>query len=152
MLIKALPKIKMHKKNNFIVNGVKEIKFKYVHDPRGDLTEVEFSRDLPFKPKRVFFVRDVPSSNVRGEHAHKVCHQLLVCIKGKISVIVDDGKNRNEYTLSSISEGIYLPPMIWGVQHKYSNDAILMVYASHEYDNDDYIRDYNIFIEKVNNE
>ena len=76
----------------------------------------------------------------------------MVCIKGKISVIVDDGKNRNEYTLSSISEGIYLPPMIWGVQHKYSTDAILMVYASHEYDNDDYIRDYNVFIEKVNNE
>lgn len=137
--------------HNNEVKGVKIIDFKYVEDPRGDLTEVEFIRDIPFNPKRVFFVNGVPSSNVRGEHAHKKCHQCLVCIKGSVSVIADDGFNKKEYFMSSINKGIYLPPMIWGIQYNYSSNAVLMVYASHEYDNDDYIRDYDSFLKETKN-
>ena len=134
------------------VNSIRILQFKFVKDPRGNLTEVEFDRDLPFVPKRVFFVNDVPTSNIRGEHAHKECHQMLVCIKGNVSVIIDDGKNKKEFVLDSVNEGIYLPPMIWGTQYKYSSDAVLMVYASHEYDNKDYIRDYEQYLKMLNDE
>ncbi len=141
----------MKANHNIKVNSVKIINFKYVEDPRGDLTEVEFSRDLPFKPKRVFFVKGVPSSKIRGEHAHKDCHQCLVCLNGSVSVIVDNGKERDEFHLTKSNEGLYLPPYIWGIQYKYSSDAVLMVYASHDYDSDDYIRDYEQFLREIGN-
>jgi len=134
-----------------IVNGVELIKFKHVVDMRGNLTEVGLQRDLPFSPKRVFLVQSVPDSRVRGEHAHKECHQCLVCVNGSVSVIVDNGKEREEFCLTQPNEGLYLPPYIWGIQYKYSADAVLMVYASHDYDSEDYIRDYNQFLREVSN-
>ncbi len=76
------------------IKKVKKINFKFVKDYRGDLTEVELKRDLPFNPKRIFLINNVPSSKVRGEHAHKKCHQFLLCIKGSVSVIADDGKKK----------------------------------------------------------
>ena len=134
-----------------IVNGVELLKFKHVVDKRGNLTEVGLNRDLPFSPKRVFLVQSVPDSSVRGEHAHKECHQCLVCINGSVSVIVDNGTEREEFCLSEPSEGLYLPPYIWGIQYKYSSDAVLMVYASHDYDTQDYIRDYSQFLMEIRN-
>ena len=134
------------------INNVKKINFKFVKDPRGDLIEVDFLRDIPFIPKRVFLVKDVPTEKVRGEHAHKKCHQLLVCVKGSVSVVVDDGILKKEFILNNISEGLYLPPMIWGIQYNYSSDSVLMVYASHEYNNDDYIRNYDKYLVAINNE
>ena len=133
-------------------NIVKTIDFKYVQDPRGDLIEVEFLRDIPFKPKRVFFVTGVPSSKIRGEHAHKECHECLVCLTGSLSVIADNGVEKEEHCLTKSNQGLYLPPYIWGIQYKYSPDAVLMVYASHEYDPDDYIRDYAQFIKEIGND
>jgi UDP-2-acetamido-3-amino-2,3-dideoxy-glucuronate N-acetyltransferase len=133
------------------IKGVKLLNFNHISDIRGNLTEMNFKRDIPFLPKRVFLVEGVPSSSVRGEHAHKICKQLLVCTHGRVSVIVDDGANREEFALTSPSHGIYIPPMVWGVQYKYSADAVLMVYASHSYDVDDYIRDYDDFLKIVNN-
>lgn len=133
------------------LNKVKVINFKHVKDPRGDLTEVDFVRDLPFEPKRVFFVKGVPSSKIRGEHAHKECHQCLVCLNGSVAVIVDNGYKRNEFVLQETNVGLYLPPYIWGIQYKYTSDAVLMVYASHDYDPDDYIRDYDQFLEEIEN-
>ena len=135
-----------------IVNGVVFISFKHVVDMRGDLTEISLHRDLPFLPKRVFLVQNVPDSRVRGEHAHKQCHQCLVCVNGSLRVIVDDGENREEFSLSSPTDGLYLPPMIWGIQYKYSEDAVLLVYASHGYDPNDYIRDYEQFLKEVSSD
>lgn len=132
-----------------IVNGVQLLDFKHVEDMRGNLTEADLIRDLPFTTKRIFFVKDVPDSRVRGEHAHKECHQCLICVSGSVSVIVDDGANREEFNLDSIYRGLYLPPYIWGIQYKYSMDAVLMVYASHEYDPDDYIRNYDEFLKAI---
>lgn len=134
-----------------IVTGVELIKFKHVIDMRGNLTEFGLERDLPFLPKRIFIVQNVPDSKVRGEHAHKECHQCLVCVNGFLSVIVDNGKEREEFFLNQPNEGLYLPPYIWGIQYKYSADAVLMVYASHAYDSDDYIRDYDQFLRDISN-
>ncbi len=129
-----------------IVAGVKLIHLKHVQDMRGDLCAAEWHRDLPFVPRRVFYVYRVPNSRVRGEHAHKECHQFLVCVHGSVSVVVDDGRKREEYTLDQPWIGLYLPPKIWGIQYKYSAEAVLMVFASHEYNADDYIRRYDEFL------
>ena len=127
------------------VAGVTLHQFHRVIDIRGSLTVGEFDKQIPFTPKRYFLVFDVPSKETRGEHAHHQCHQFLICVKGSCSVVADDGNNRQEFTLGSPDVGIYLPPMIWGIQYKYSPDAVLLVFASHYYDNSDYIRNYTEF-------
>lgn len=120
--------------------------FKFIADMRGDLSVGEFSKDIPFDPKRYFLVFNVPSEKTRGEHAHHHCHQFLICVKGKCSVVVDDGIQRKEVELNKPNMGIYLPPLTWGIQYKYSSDAVLLVFASHYYEADDYIRNYDDFL------
>jgi len=128
------------------VAGVTLHRLKLVKDMRGSLSVAEYSRDIPFTPQRYFLVFDVPSAEVRGEHAHYVCHQFLVCAKGQVAVVADDGVRREEYRLDSPDVGVYLPPMVWGIQYRYSADAVLLVFASHAYDPNDYIRDYDEFL------
>lgn len=128
------------------VGGVTLHNLKYVGDIRGELSVGEFEKDIPFSPKRYFLVFNVPSQKTRGEHAHRKCHQFLICVKGSCSAVVDNGKSRTEVKLDRPSLGLYLPPMIWGIQYKYSDDAVLLVFTSDYYDPDDYIRDYAEFI------
>lgn len=132
------------------VDGVHLQRLPAFSDLRGRLTAGEMPSDaIPFTPKRWFLVYDVPSREVRGEHAHRVCHQFLVCVHGRVSVAVDDGKQRAEVVLDDPTSGIYVPPRIWGSQFRYEEEAILLVLASHPYDPDDYIRDYDTFLEQV---
>ena len=116
-----------------------------VRDLRGELSVAEFEKELPFVPKRYFLIYNVPSREVRGEHAHKKCHQFLVCIKGSCNVLLDDGNSRDEIRLDSPHIGVHMPPRIWGTQYRYSPDAILLVFASEPYDAQDYIRSYGEF-------
>ena len=118
-------------------------RFKLVRDPRGDLSVGEFVNEIPFEPKRYFLVFNVPNEHTREEHAHHKCHQFLICVNGTCSVIVDDGQSRCEVQLRSPDLGIYIPPLTWGIQYKFSSDAILLVFASDTYDAGDYIRDYS---------
>lgn len=115
-------------------------------DMRGSLIVAEFATDIPFVPQRTFVVHNVPSEDVRGEHAHRICEQFLVCLHGSVHVVVDDGAVNREIRLDSPDKGVYMPAMIWGVQYKFSKDAVLMVFASHPYDSDEYIRDYGLFV------
>ncbi|MBN1125598.1 MAG: WxcM-like domain-containing protein [Sedimentisphaerales bacterium] len=131
------------------VQGVKLIRMHHVEDMRGDLCVAQWESDLPFTPRRVFYVYNVPNVRVRGEHAHKECHQFLVCVSGSVSVVVDDGRNREEYSLDRPWIGLYLPPRVWGIQYKYSANAVLMVFASHLYDADDYLREYDAFLKFI---
>ena len=89
------------------------------------------------------------AADVRGEHAHRECHQFLVCVKGSCSVVVDDGQNRAEVLLNRPNIGIHVPPLVWATQYKYSQDAVLMVLASEIYKAEDYIRDYDMFLEEI---
>jgi UDP-2-acetamido-3-amino-2,3-dideoxy-glucuronate N-acetyltransferase len=116
---------------------------------RGSLTVGEFDRSIPFVAKRYFMVFDVPSLEVRGEHAHRECHQFLICVRGSCSVVADDGFNRQEFLLNRPDLGIHLSPMVWGIQYKYSIDAVLLVFASHYYDCLDYVRNYDDFCRLV---
>lgn len=127
------------------VAGVQVHRLKEVKDLRGDLSVGEFSREIPFQAARYFLVYGVPNAKIRGEHAHKECHQFLLCVRGGVSVIADDGYHAEEMRLDSPCTGLYLPPMTWGVQYKYTEDAVLLVFASHPYEAGDYIRSYEEF-------
>ena len=131
------------------VGGVGLYRTPRVEDMRGNLTVGEFGRNLPFVPKRYFLVFDVPSAEVRGEHAHRLCHQLLVCARGRLSVVVDDGKQREEFILDRPEIGLHIPPLVWATQYRYSDDAVLLVFASEFYDAADYIRDYDEFLRAI---
>jgi UDP-2-acetamido-3-amino-2,3-dideoxy-glucuronate N-acetyltransferase len=128
------------------VDGVTLHRMLLATDLRGSLSAGEFPTQIPFVPKRYFIVFDVPGKDVRGEHAHRRCQQFLVCAHGSLSVVVDDGTASEEIVLDAPNLGVYLPPMIWAAQYKYSADALLLVFASDHYDPDDYIRDYEEFL------
>jgi acetyltransferase-like isoleucine patch superfamily enzyme len=118
-------------------------------DMRGKLSVLEAPGQLPFEARRAFIVFDVPSQEVRGEHAHHECHQFLICLAGSVRVVADDGTTRSEVLLDRPSIGLHLEPMTWGVQYRYTPDARLLVLASHGYDAADYIRSYDEFLKLV---
>jgi len=122
------------------------IKLPRVVDLRGSLTFAEIDKHLPFTPKRYFVIFDVPTIEVRGEHAHRELHQYLVCLKGSCAVVLDDGVKREELVLNQPDLGLHIPPMIWAIEYKFSQDAILLVLASDVYDDKDYIRDYDKYL------
>jgi len=121
-----------------------------IDDVRGSLTVGEVPTEVPFTPVRYFVVFDVPSLELRGEHAHKRCQQFLICLKGSLRVLLDDGCNRCEVLLNRPDLGIFMPEMIWGTQYHTSSDAVLLVLASRPYESDDYLRTYDDFINECN--
>ena len=127
------------------VAGVTLHRLPFVQDLRGMLSAGEIGKHVPFEVKRYFLVFGVPGKEVRGEHAHRTLQQFLVCAHGACHVVADDGENREEFVLDSPSVGVYVPPMIWATQYKYTQDAVLLVLASAPYDASDYIRDYSEF-------
>jgi len=128
------------------VKGVTVHRLPVFADLRGSLSVGEFPQQVPFLPKRYFVCFDVPGKDVRGEHAHRRCQQFLVCLRGSLSVVVDDGRSSEEIVLDRPSIGLYVPPMTWAVQYQYSADGLLLVFASDLYDPADYIRDYDEFL------
>jgi UDP-2-acetamido-3-amino-2,3-dideoxy-glucuronate N-acetyltransferase len=130
------------------VGGARLQRLTHAEDLRGSLVAFNHS-ELPFTPKRTFLVYGVPTTDVRGEHAHRSCEQFLVCVHGSVACLIDDGVRRREITLDSPDVGLYVPAMLWGTQYNYSADAVLLVAASLEYDPDDYIREYSKFLDEV---
>ena len=124
------------------VEGATLLRMHSVSEARGLLTVAEMGRELPFAPRRFFVISHVPNADVRGEHAHRALHQLLVCLAGSVVVDVDDARARRTVVLDSPQAGIHLAPMTWASQHHYSANAVLLVLASAEYDASDYIREY----------
>jgi acetyltransferase-like isoleucine patch superfamily enzyme len=126
--------------------GVRLARSRIDRDLRGSLVAREVAGDVPFVPQRCFVVFDVPTKEVRGEHAHRECEQFLVALRGSVHVLCDDGRERREFVLDAPDLGLYIPAMVWGTQYQYSGDAVLLVLASHHYDPADYIRDYEEFL------
>jgi dTDP-4-dehydrorhamnose 3,5-epimerase-like enzyme len=132
-----------------VVDGVRVIELPRFRDMRGSLAVAEWQDTLPFEPRRIFVVYNVPSTSVRGEHAHRTCEQFLICVAGSCRIMVDDGKSRMEVDLVSLVRGLYIPPMIWASQYHYSSDAVLVVAASRKYDEEDYMRHYDDWYAEV---
>jgi UDP-2-acetamido-3-amino-2,3-dideoxy-glucuronate N-acetyltransferase len=128
------------------VGGARLLTFTRATDLRGSLVATEFGRDLPFVPRRTFVVFDVPSHDVRGEHAHLECEQVLLAVRGSVRCLVDDGTRRAEVLLDRPDRALYMPARLWGSQYAYSADCVLLVFASLPYDPADYVRDYASFM------
>lgn len=122
----------------------------YFVDSRGAINILEIKKELPFECQRIFYTYTVPEGSVRGEHAHKVCEQFLISLRGSLVVTVDDGcGHRDDIVLDSPSKGLWLPHGHWGEQSSHSSDNVLLVLASLPYDNGDYIRNYDEFVSWV---
>jgi dTDP-4-dehydrorhamnose 3,5-epimerase-like enzyme len=115
-------------------------------DEKGNLTVVENNVHMPFNPKRIFYLYDIPGGESRGAHAHKKCHQFLVATGGAFEVALDDGKNKRTFLLNRPYYGLHVPPGIWAAEQGFSSGSICLVLASHEYNAEDYIREYGEFL------
>ena len=116
---------------------------------QGNITPVEGMIDLPFKVKRVFYSYDIPGGESRGAHAHKECHQFIVAASGSFEVALDDGRNKRTVLLNRPFYGLHVLPGIWAAEQGFSSGSICLVLASHGYQSDDYIRDYNDYIDFI---
>lgn len=117
------------------------------HDPEGNLTPVYSNVHVPFDIKRVFYLYDIPGGESRGAHAHKKCHQFLVAASGAFEVVLDDGINKRTVTLNRPFFGLHVPPGIWASEQGFSSGSVCLVLASEKYDESDYIRNYEYFLE-----
>ena len=119
-------------------------------DDRGQLVSLEEYNDIPFEIKRVYYMYDTVKGVVRGHHAHKCLEQILICIHGSCKVKLDNGRESKIVNLEKPYEGVYVANNIWREMYDFSEDAVLMVLASEIYDEKDYIRDYNEFLNFIN--
>lgn len=129
------------------VMGARVIPLHTVREERGSLSVAQLESQLPFPPQRYFTIYRVPAHELRGEHAHLTQHQFLTCLHGSCHVVLNDGSQRDEVRLDSPGTGLYVPCMTWGIQYKYSADAVLLVLTSGLYDPADYVRSYDEFLE-----
>ncbi|CAN5520552.1 N/A [soil metagenome] len=127
------------------VRGVRLVELNQISADNGMLVIGEVPGQLPFSVERIFTLFNIPDGEVRGTHAHRQCEQFLICQRGSVTAVVDDGTNRTEVVLDRPYLGLYMPALTWGTQYRYSADAVLLVLASDAYDADDYIHDYEEF-------
>ncbi len=129
----------------------KIIQLPKIHDRRGNLTFIEGNKHIPFEIKRVYYLYDVPGGESRGGHAHKKLQQFIIAASGSFDVILDDGFTKKRVHLNRSYYGLYIPTMIWRELDNFSTGAVCLVLASEYYDESDYIRDYEEFINAVKN-
>lgn len=113
----------------------------------GYLTPLEFSQEIPFDVKRLYYIYDVKDDQVRGNHSHKKLHQVLICVNGSVEVTLKNYFGEETYTLDDPSIGLYVGPDNWREMSSFKDGAVLFVLASELYDENDYIRDYDTFLE-----
>jgi len=116
-----------------------------IEDPRGNLSFIEGGNHIPFVIERTYWIYDVPGGQGRCGHAYHLLEEFIVAISGSFDVIVDDGKEKKTFQLNRSYYGLYLPKMIWRSLENFSTNSLGMVLASRHYEEEDYIRDYNVF-------
>lgn len=119
------------------------------HHAEGNLTVIQNSIQLPFDVKRVFYLYDIPGGESRGAHAHKECHQFLIAASGSFEVFVDDGNAKRTIQLNRPFYGLHVPPGIWAAEQSFSSGSVCLVLASAPYDESDYIRNYEDYLDWV---
>ena len=117
-----------------------------IEDPRGNLTFIEENNQIPFPLKRAYWIYDVPGGQVRGRHAFKEQHELIVALSGGFDVIVDNGKDKKTYSLNRSYYGLYIPNGVWREMNNFSTNALALVLSSTLYHENDYLRDYEDFL------
>ncbi len=117
-----------------------------ISNAQGNLTFIEGNSHVPFDIRRVYYLYDVPGGAIRGGHAHKDLHQLIVAMSGSFDIVIDDGNEKRRFHLNRSYQGLYICPMIWRELDNFSSGSVCMVLASNLYDEDDYYRDYDSFM------
>lgn len=120
-----------------------------IHDPRGNLTFIEGERHIPFDIKRVYYLYDVPGGESRAGHAHKALQQVLIAVAGSFDILLDDGKEKKRYHMNRSYYGLYIYPLTWRVIDNFSSGAVCLSIVSDFYDESDYFREYNEFLQKI---
>ena len=121
-------------------------------DPRGNLTVAEQLKNVPFEIKRVYWVYDVPGGECRGGHSHKECNEFIIAVSGSFTVTLDDGKNKHTYLLNHPYQGLFVDTDTWRTLDDFSSGAVCLVLASELYEEEDYIREYEDFLEYIKSE
>ncbi len=129
------------------VSDCYEIKLPRLYNPAGSITAINNLQEIPFATKRVYYLYDIPGGESRGGHAHKSLQQLIVAASGSFTISLSDGKDKRVFQLSQPYNGLYVPPGLWRELDHFSSGAICLVLASTTYSEDDYIRDYQTFID-----
>lgn len=126
--------------------------FKVLGDERGKLVALEANREIPFDIKRVFYIYGTQDGLPRGNHSHYKTKQFLIALNGSCKVILDNGKEKEVFELNQPNVGLLQDALIWGTMYDFTSDCVLMVLADDFYNDSDYIRDYNHFLEVVQND
>lgn len=121
-----------------------------IQNRAGNISVIEGNEHIPFEIKRIFYLYDIPGGESRGAHAHKECHQFLIAASGAFEVLLDDGKTKRLVQLNRPYLGLHIPPGIWASEINFSSGSICMVFASHKYNAQDYLREYDEFLKFIN--
>ena len=134
----------MHKNKISLINLPKFL------DPRGNLSFLEESKQIPFEIKRIYWIYDVPGGELRGSHAFKNTEEIIIALSGSFDIILHDGKKEYKYSLNRSYYGLYIPNLIWRKIENFSTNSLALILSSTEYSSDDYIRDFNKFNKILN--
>lgn len=133
------------------ITEAKIIELPKINDPRGNLSFIEGNNHIPFEIKRVYWIYDVPGGEIRGSHAYKTLEEFIVALSGSFDVILNDGEKELKFSLNRSYYGLYIPKMYWRRIENFSTNSLALILASDFYKEDDYIRDFEKFIEMWKN-
>ena len=131
------------------MNLIEWIELPNLGDHRGSLVVAEANRNVPFSIQRLYYIFGAQPDVPRGFHAHKELQQIAFCIQGSCKILMNNGKEKQEVLIGQSNKGLFIPPMVWHEMHGFSEDCILLVLASDHYDESDYIRNYDQFLEEA---
>jgi len=128
-----------------MIEGVQNIALPVINDARGNLSFFENNNQIPFDIKRTYWIYDVPGGEVRGGHAFKKSHELIVALSGSFNVVLNDGNNEVIYSLNRSNNGLYVPNLIWRSLVNFSTNSLVLIVSNIEYDSKDYITNFETF-------
>ncbi len=134
------------------INDIRIIDLPKHLDRRGNLSIIEEMKNIPFEIKRTFWIYDVPGGETRGGHAYRETQEFIVALSGSFDVVIDDGREKKTYSLNRSYYGLYVPKMMWRQMVNFSTNSLALVLTSTDYDDSDYIREYETFIKEKSNE
>jgi dTDP-4-dehydrorhamnose 3,5-epimerase-like enzyme len=127
------------------MEGVELIELPKILDKRGNLSFFENSNQIPFDIKRTYWIYDVPGGELRGSHAFKKSHELIIAISGSFDIVLHDGNKEKKYSLNRSYHGLYVPNLLWRRLENFSTNSLALIVSSISYNEDDYIRDFEEF-------
>jgi len=130
-----------------MIGQVQLIELPKIFDSRGNLTFIESNAHIPFEIKRTYWIYDVPGGEIRGGHAFKKSHELIIALSGSFDVLLNNGKQERRYTLNRSYYGLYVPNMIWKSMENFSTNSLALVVSNISFDQKDYIRNFDDFIQ-----